>query len=114
MSSNYTFDPELGVFVYTVPAISDDEAPFTDAQATQTLEATQSTIDDEIREVSEEDFFFDIVPGGTAPEALHPPETFYVGSQTVRTNPDGSTVVDVVIQIDDGSDSAEYEVRVTK
>ena len=46
------------------------------------------------------------------PELL-PPDSFSVSAQIVRNNPDGSTTVDLVLEVS-GALSAQYEVRVTR
>lgn len=106
MSKDFVFDPTTGGFVPSPRSM--DEI---DSSAPQIVE---DPVDTEFVPEQEDDDSFEQNPGGDSAETLHAPETFYVLSQTVRTNPDGSTVVDVIIEVDDDTDSTEYEVRVTK
>jgi hypothetical protein len=47
-------------------------------------------------------------------DELDVPGTFVIISQTVRTAPDGSQVVDVVIDVEEVEGAEKYEVRITK
>ncbi len=98
MAKEYSFDPESGTFV---PLENIVVGPEDDVDETAFL----------LIEGEEES---DDIPGGTAAGVLHPPETFSVISQTVRLRPGSSSVVDVLIEVDDGMDLNEYEVRLTK
>lgn len=44
---------------------------------------------------------------------LAAPQSYAVVSQVVRTGPDGTQVVDVVVDVEDVPGALEYEVRVT-
>jgi hypothetical protein len=53
-------------------------------------------------------------PGTTdTPGTLQTPQTITVVSQTVRITSDGTTVVDVVLGVQDVAGATNYEVRVT-
>ena len=98
MVKEYQFDPETGSFILTSTAVqaekdTGDEEPF----------VVVDNVDD-----------LDVLPGGTAPGKVYPPESFYVLTQTVRLLPGGGTAVDVLIQVDDNADTNEYEVRLSK
>jgi|SRR6478609_20028 len=45
---------------------------------------------------------------------LEVPGTYVILSQTVRTAPDGTQVVDVVIDVEEIEGAEKYEVRITK
>ena len=47
-------------------------------------------------------------------EELGVPGTFTIVSQTVHNAPDGSQVVDVVVEVEDVDGAVKYEVRITK
>lgn len=47
-------------------------------------------------------------------DELAVPGTFEIISQTVRTAPDGSQVIDVVIEVEEVDGAVKYEVRITK
>lgn len=47
-------------------------------------------------------------------DELDVPGTFEIISQTVRTGPDGSQVVDIVIDVEEVEGAVKYEVRITK
>lgn len=47
-------------------------------------------------------------------DELDVPGTFEIVSQTVRTGPDGSQVVDIVIDVEEVEGAVKYEVRITK
>lgn len=47
-------------------------------------------------------------------EELDVPGSFEILSQTIRTAPDGSQVVDVVIDVEEVEGAVKYEVRITK
>jgi hypothetical protein len=47
-------------------------------------------------------------------EELAVPGTYVIVSQTVRTAPDGTQVVDVVIDVEEVDGAEKYEVRITK
>ena len=106
MSKDFVFDSTTGNFVPSPKTMEeiDESAP----------QSADDPVDTEFVPLQEDDEAFSYNPGGDSAEALRPPETFYVLDQTIRTAPDGSTVVDVVIEVEDGSNSTEYEVRVTK
>lgn len=42
------------------------------------------------------------------------PDGFSIAEQSVRTGPDGTQVVDVIIEVDDIDGAVNYEVRLTK
>jgi len=96
MPKDYTFDPETGDFVATRDFNSGNpSAP----------SSNSFTIIDRLTD-----------NGGTN-LGLQPPGNFFVDSftgQDIRVSPDGKVTVDVTIVVEDGLDSAEYEVRVTK
>lgn len=100
------FDPNLAIpeglknaRVSTSPDRT-NEYPDPDAN----IDIQTETFDDEGSELDEDGVGFELdVPG-----------TFEVVSQTVRTGPDGSQVVDVVIEIEDVNGAVNYEVRMSK
>lgn len=47
-------------------------------------------------------------------DELDVPGTFEIISQTVRTSPGGSQVIDVVIDVEEVEGAVKYEVRITK
>lgn len=47
-------------------------------------------------------------------DELDVPGTFFIVSQLIRTAPDGSQVVDVVIDVEEVEGAIKYEVRITK
>lgn len=49
-----------------------------------------------------------------ASTSLSAPQTLTIISQTVRISPDGTSVVDVVIEVEDVPGAESYELRVTK
>ena len=100
MTQKHVFDPETGTYIPVV-SVSVNDVIY-DPESDYEEEWSSYDLDDPVPSKETE---------GDA--ALYPPNTFYVESQTVRTATDGSTVVDVIIEIDD-DEAVEYEVRVTK
>lgn len=45
---------------------------------------------------------------------LRAPSTLSIVSQKIRRNPDGSAVVDIILDIEDVPGNIKYEIRVTK
>jgi len=106
MSKDFVFDPETGDLV--------PSKDFLDRVDVTPLEE-EAPLDVEVVPEQFEDDALEGTPGGTDAETLQPPDTFYAQTpQSVRVNPDGSVVVDIVLIVEDGRDSSEYEVRVTK
>lgn len=62
------------------------------------------TLDDEDSQIDEDE----------AGDILDVPGTYVIVSQTVRTAPDGTQVVDVVIDVEEVEGAEKYEVRITK
>lgn len=71
------------------------------------------TVDDSDETVLE-DPIVDPDDGTTTPNVIDAPTTMTIISQTVRVNPDGAFVVDVVIEVEDIPGIANYDVRLTK
>jgi hypothetical protein len=63
-------------------------------------------------EVVDESTIFDTDNGGSG-DALEPPDSIVIVSQTARTT-SGGVVVDVVIDVDEQAGITEFGVRVTK
>ncbi len=104
MSKDFVFDPASGNFVPAPKSMEDaaQSAPQVPDDPISTEFVSEQPLDDA----------FEQNPGGDSSEVLGAPETFYVLAQKVRSNPDGSSVIDVIIEVEDSSDSTEYEVRV--
>lgn len=100
------FDPNLDIPVGLKNAregISSDvieELPEPDAD----IDFQTDTLIDEDSELDEE----------SVEDELDVPGSFEVITQTVRTAPDGSQVVDIVIEVEEVEGAVKYEVRVTK
>lgn len=99
MPKDYTFDPETGEFVATADFDSKNPNSGKNDVGQMTYTGPDSGT----------------ILGGNG---LQPPNTFGIDpspiGQVVRVNPDGTVVVDVTMVVEDGMDSGEYEVRVTK
>lgn len=54
------------------------------------------------------------VAGDEGNVIIAPPSSLVVLSQTVRHAPDGHSVVDVILSVEDGPDVANYEVQIQK
>lgn len=100
------FDPNLDIpiglknaRVSTKPDVT-EELPDPDADINEQFE----TLIDEESELDEEE----------VGDELDVPGTFEIISQTVRTGPDGSQVVDIVIDVEEVEGAVKYEVRITK
>lgn len=100
------FDPNLDIpiglknaRVSTKPDVT-GELPDPDADINIQFE----TLIDEDSELDEEE----------VGDELDVPGTFEIISQTVRTGPDGSQVVDIVIDVEEVEGAVKYEVRITK
>lgn len=99
------FDPNLEPPVELKNVVVKPTSPDgVDAPPGEEFDAQTETIDDEDSEL-EEDYSF---------EVLEPPSEFVILSQTVRTAPDGTQVVDVVIEIEDMPGAVDYQPRITK
>lgn len=100
------FDPNLDIPIglknakYTRKPDATDTAPEPDAD----INIQDETLSDEDSDINEE----------SNDDVLAVPSTFDIVSQTVRTGPDGSQVVDIVIDIEDVDGAINYEVRITK
>lgn len=102
MTRDFDFDPESGQFVPS-------------PTATETLEQSQELITNPVSvefvgvtEPLEETASFITPTDGVAT-----PSTFYIAEQIIRTRPDGTTAIDVVVTVEDGLTNLEYEVRVS-
>jgi hypothetical protein len=97
MPKDYTFNPDTGEFVAT--------RDFNSTNPT----ASQNDISQQTQRGS------DPILNG---QGIQPPSTFAVDAdpygQVVFVSPDGTVTVDVTILVQDGIDTGEYEVRVTK
>lgn len=67
------------------------------------LDIQLETLDDEGSELDE----------NASNDILEPPGSFEILSQTVRTGPDGTQVIDIVIEVEDMPGATDYDVRVT-
>lgn len=87
--------------------------------------AKHGTVDDERNTSSldvlpEDEDFFPLTDDDDSNEDLEGedflevPNELVILSQTVRTAPDGTQIVDVVIDVEETSGAADYQVRVTK
>lgn len=100
------FDPNLDIpagLKNARESISPDtieEIPDPDAD----IDFQTETLIDEESELNEEE----------VGDELAVPGTFEIISQTVRTAPDGSQVVDIVIDVEEVEGAVKYEVRITK
>ena len=100
------FDPNLDIpeglknARESVNTESTEEIPEPDAD----IDFQTDTLIDEESELDEE----------FVGDELDVPGTFEIVSQTVRTGPDGSQVVDIVIDVEEVEGAVKYEVRVTK
>ena len=100
------FDPSLDIPIglvnarTTVNADTVDELPDPNAD----IDFQTDTLVDEDSELDEE----------YVEDELDVPGTFEILSQTVRTGPNGSQVVDIVIDVEEVEGAVKYEVRVTK
>jgi hypothetical protein len=63
----------------------------------------------------------DVPTGGDAVEVINPgssipstPQLIAIKSQSVNIKPDGTTVIDVILDIEDVRNAVEYEVRIAK
>lgn len=100
------FDPNLdipldlkNVRVSIRPDVVND-APVPDAD----IDVQEDTLEDDESQLDDDETDDDLgVPGSYA-----------IVSQTVRTAPDGSQVVDVVIDVEDIEGASKYDVRITK
>lgn len=100
------FDPNLdvpeelkNVRVKTLPD-TQDELPDPNAD----IDPQDDTYSDEDSELDDD----------VNDDELGVPSSFVIISQTVRTAPDGSQVVDVVIDVEEIPGASNYEFRVTK
>lgn len=100
------FDPNLDIPEGLVNA---REA--TNSDATTDLAEPDADIDFQTDTLIDEDSELDEEYVG---DELDVPGTFEIVSQTVRTGPDGSQVVDIVIDVEEVEGAVKYEVRVTK
>ena len=64
-------------------------------------------------EVSENDNVID-VPTGETTSGLYPPDNITIVSQEVHVGADGTSVVDVVIDVQDSPGAVSYDVRLTR
>lgn len=100
------FDPNLDIPIglknARVAALPDrtEELPAPDAD----IDIQSETLVDEESELNEEEIG----------DELDVPGTFVIVSQTIRTAPDGTQVVDVVAEVEDVEGAVKYEVRITK
>lgn len=100
------FDPNLDIPVdlknarVGVRADVVEDIPDPDAD----IDIQEDTLDDDDSQLDEDE----------SSDELDVPGTFVIVSQTVRTAPDGSQVVDVVIDVEEVEGAAKYEVRITK
>lgn len=74
-------------------------------------QATFEPINEQTETYSDEDSELDDDVSDDIPSV---PEFISVVSQTVRTAPDGTQVVDMVIEVEDSSDSVKYDIRLAK
>lgn len=73
------------------------------------------SIDDSLDDYQEADIFFNEDGFEDYTDTPGVPDIYDIVSQTIRTNADGSQVVDVVIEVEDlQSNKSKYEIRVTK
>ena len=100
------FDPNLPIpiglknaRVARLPDVT-EELPDSDSD----IDIQTETVNDDESQLDEDD----------NDEELQVPGTFEIVSQTVRTSPDGSQVIDVVIDVEDVDGAVKYEVRITK
>lgn len=98
------FDPRLpiplGLKNVIIKELPDDEVPpdlFNSEEWDEGLDDEDSEIDDD--QIDEE---------------LDVPGSFEIISQTIRTAPDGTQVVDVVVDVEEVEGAVNYEVRITK
>lgn len=100
------FDPNLDIPIglknARVAVRPDNEEELPDASAD--IDFQTETLIDEESELDEEE----------VGDELGVPGTFEVISQTLRTAPDGTQVVDVVVDVEDIEGAVKYEVRITK
>lgn len=100
------FDPNLDIpiglkntRVASLPDV-DEERPEPDAD----IDVQSETLDDDDSAIDEDE----------SGDGLDVPGTFEIISQTVRTAPDGSQVIDIVIDVEEVENAVKYEVRITK
>lgn len=108
-TKTYPYDPN-----YYVPADFEGFEVIDTLELTSTLPDTpldEGEVDAEDSEFFEDDAIEEDDVSEDEPEV---PQDIQIISQTVRTGPDGSQVVDVVIEVDDVPDAVQYDVRVTK
>lgn len=99
------FDPNLDIpiglknaRVATLPDVQED-VPEPNAE----INVQEDTLSDDDSEINEDE----------SGDVLDPPGTFEIISQTVRTAPDGTQVVDVVIDVEEVEGATDYQVHVT-
>lgn len=100
------FDPNLDIpiglknaRVSTLPDVT-DEVGEPDAD----IDVQEDTLNDDDSQIDEDEI----------DDELGVPGTFSIISQTVRTAPDGTQVVDIVIDVEEVEGAVKYEVRITK
>lgn len=100
------FDPNLAIpiglknaRVSRLPDVVDD-IPEPDAE----IDIQEETLIDDDSDLNEDEIG----------DELDVPGTFEIISQTVRTDPNGNQVVDVVIDVEEVDGAVKYEVRMTK
>lgn len=100
------FDPNLDIPVglknarVSVSPDSTEELPDPDAD----IDFQTDTLDDDDSELDEDE----------VGDELGVPGTFEIVEQTVRTAPDGTQVVDIVIDVEEVEGAVKYEVRIAK
>jgi hypothetical protein len=102
--STKVFDPNTPIPFGLSDAAYDDkeltELPEPDAE----IDVQTETTNDDDSQINEDE----------VDDELGVPGYFEIVEQVVRTGPDGSQVVDIVIEIEDVPEAEDYQVRVTK
>lgn len=100
------FDPNLDIPLGLKNAryVAKPDVTDTNPEPDADIDIQTETLSDEDSDLNE-----DVEDG-----VLEVPGSFDIVSQTVRTGPDGSQVVDIVIDVEDVDGALNYEIRMTK